>query len=336
MKSLSQLSDNELVASFRDVIIESQERLVLELDHFIELDRRKLFASHSSLWAYVVHEYGMEERTAERKIWAARMLKRFPELRRLLESGKMNLSLLEIIQGAVHREKPKDLEVSKLLSELSGLSCRAARRELAVRYPQSTELPRDSIRPLNEKNSKIRFIADEELLEMLERARGILAHSHPKGTIGEIFNHVLQDYLKRNDPEERAKRAEVREVQQAQKPTPLLKTPPAPGVISSPWTPKATAHVSLPSAPKVPPRFASQALTHAIIRRDAYRCAYVDPQTGKKCLSIYGLQKDHVQSWSKDGKTELRNLRYLCQGHHRRVSFLEFGESEKYFSHKRE
>jgi 5-methylcytosine-specific restriction endonuclease McrA len=325
MKSLSQLSDNELVASFRDVIIESQERLVLELEHFIELDRRKHFAHHSSLWAYVVDEYSMDERMAERKIWAARMLKRYPELRRLLETGKMNLSLLEIIQGYVHREKLEDLEVSGLLAGLSGMSCRAARRELACRYPQSTELPRDSIRPLDETHSEVRFVANDELLEKLERTRGVLAHSHPRGTIGEIFDHVLTDHLKRNDPEEKAKRAETRDAKRVEKkPSALLNAPPAPGVMPS------------SSAPKAMPRTATQPMIHAMIRQQGYRCGYVDPFTGKKCTSRHGLQVDHVQAWSRGGKTELKNLRFLCPGHHKRVSFLEFGESAKYFRPKRE
>jgi hypothetical protein len=81
-------------------------------------------------------------------------------------------------------------------------------------------------------------------------------------------------------------------------------------------------------------RTANKAMIHAMIRQQGYRCAYVDPQTGKKCLSTYGLEKDHIQAWSKGGKTELMNLRFLCPGHHRRVSFLEFGESSKYFKPK--
>jgi hypothetical protein len=72
-----------------------------------------------------------------------------------------------------------------------------------------------------------------------------------------------------------------------------------------------------------------------MIQRDGYRCVYVDPQTGNKCVSTYGLQKDHTQSWFRDGKTELQNMRFLCQGHHKRISFLEFGESSKYFRTRR-
>jgi hypothetical protein len=340
MKSLSQLSDHELVASFRDLIIEGHERLVHELDHFIELDRRKLFASHSSLWAYVVHEYGMEEWEADRKIRASRLMKRYPEVRRLLELGKINLSLLELLQGYVHREKLGENEFRGLLERVQGLSLRAAKRELASRYPESTELPKDSVRPFDEKHSLVRFVANEELLEKIEEIRGLLAHSHPKATLSEILDYLATDFLKRNHPEEKAKRAEERAAKKTAKPpahseslSSLIKTPAAPRVMPSHGAPQAMP----PScAPHAMPRTATQAMTHAMIRRDGYRCAYVDPQTGKKCASRYGLQKDHIQSWSRDGKTEPKNLRFLCPGHHKRVSFLEFGESAKYFRPKRE
>jgi hypothetical protein len=372
MKSLSQLSDHELVASFRDVIVEAQERLVFELDHFIELDRRKLFASHSSLWAYVVHEYGMEEWEADRKIRASRLMKRYPEVRRLLELGKIHLSLLELVQGYVHREKLGEREFGELLELVQGLSLRAAKRELASRYPESAELHKDSVRPFDEKHSIVRFIADEALLEKIEEIRGLLAHSHPRATLSEIVNYLATDFLKRNHPVEKAKRAEQRakrveekskraEEKAAKKtaeplapsesPSSLIKTPAAPRVMPSVWEPKSMPPSCAPQAmpsdwepnamppsctPKAMPRTATQAMTYAMIRRDGYSCSYVDPQSGKKCTSRYGLQKDHIQSWQRDGKTELQNLRFLCQGHHQRVSFLEFGESSKYFRPKRE
>jgi hypothetical protein len=66
-------------------------------------------------------------------------------------------------------------------------------------------------------------------------------------------------------------------------------------------------------------------------RARAPRCAYVDPITQKPCHSTRGLEIDHRQSWYRGGKTELSNLRLLCRGHHARISFLEFGESAKFW-----
>ncbi len=48
--TLEKLKDHELVAHLSDLLIEEQERLVLQLEYLAELDRRKLFFEYSSLW----------------------------------------------------------------------------------------------------------------------------------------------------------------------------------------------------------------------------------------------------------------------------------------------
>jgi hypothetical protein len=174
---LNSLSDLDLVARFRDLLIEERERLVLTLEAIAELDRRKLFFHCSSLRAYLVEECGMEEWQAERRIRAARLLQRFPELKQRLESGKLNLTLMELAQGCAHREKLPDQDLWDLLEAVSGMSSRRAMREIASRYPRTTILPKDQIRPLNEDFSEVRFTASQELLEKLEEIRGLLAHS---------------------------------------------------------------------------------------------------------------------------------------------------------------
>lgn len=146
---LSSLSDSELVSRFQDLIVEEREKLVLQLEHLVELDRRRLFFHYASLRAYLVEEHGMEEANAERKIRAARMLKRFPDLKAKLESGKLNLTLMEIAQGCAHREKLSDPELSEILEAIAGMSCRAATREIASRFPDSVVIPNDRIRPLS-------------------------------------------------------------------------------------------------------------------------------------------------------------------------------------------
>ena len=94
--------------------MEEQEKLALQLTLLAEMDRRKLFFHYSSLRAYLVEEHGMEEWCAERRIRAARMLKRFPTLKAMIESGRLNLTLLEIVQGCAHREKLSDPEIQEL------------------------------------------------------------------------------------------------------------------------------------------------------------------------------------------------------------------------------
>jgi len=314
--SVSQLSDEELISGFKDLVFDEREKLVLQLQHLAELDRRKLFFHYPSLRSYLVEEHGMEEWQAERKIRAARLLIRFPELEMQIQSGKMNLTLMELAQGCAHREKLSDAELSELFEAIAGLSSRAATREIATLYPESMTVPRDRIRPLSEELSEVRFVANQELLEKLDEIRGLLAHSHrlPRGaTLGELIDVLATEYRERHHPEEKAKRAEAR--QQARQ--------------------NQSETVDQPTAPRVPAdeekRSASAAMLHELTLKDGYQCSYVDPVTQKNCHSTYSLQVDHRHPWSQGGKTKLSNLRYLCSNHHARVSFLQFGENSKYF-----
>ncbi len=300
--SLNQLSDSELIASFKDLVVDERLALVAQLEHLLEMDRRKLFLGYPSLWACLVHEHGLEDSTAERKIRVARLLGRFPVIMSGLESGKLNLSLLELAMGCASREKFEDSEYLELIDAISGLSVQAARREIASRYP-SDEIPHDRIRPLTRELSEVRFVANQELLDQLEEIRGLLAHAHPKLSMAELIGILATEYRERHHPEAKARRTQER----------------------------ATRRGKSPSATKVPePRFAPQPLKHELTLKDGYICSYIDPPTGRRCTSTFALEIDHRQAWASGGKTELKNLRYLCRGHHARVSYLEFGETSGY------
>jgi hypothetical protein len=312
--SISKMSDMELVASFSDLVIEEQGNLMAQLEHIAELDRRKLFFEYPSLRAYLVYEKGLDEWNAERRIRAARALRRLPALNALLESGKLNLSLLELGLGCVHREQLSDEATMDLLRAISGLSCARAKRHIAANYPSTYDLPKDRVTPLNAEYSEVRFAAHQKLLDQLEEVRGLLAHSHPGMTFSGLFEELVSEYRLRHHPVEKAKRAWARRKREKK------------GIPSEPVeSPTATRA----EAPEIERRRPTQPIIHALVR-EGYRCSYVDPVTQKLCLSRHGLEIDHRQSWSRNGKTELRNLRFLCKGHHSRVSFLEFGESVKY------
>jgi len=321
--SLQEVSDLELVSRFQAFVCDEREKLVLMLEHIAEMDRRKLFFHYSSLSSYLVEEHGMEEWLAERRIRAARMLKRFPEVKSKLESGKLNLTLLELTQGVAYREKLSDSEFSKILKAVSRMSCRAAQRELATRYPQSVELMHDQVRPLNGELSEVRFVASDALLDKLEEIRALLMHSHPKLSMAELIDYLATDYRERHHPEAKAQRAEVRLAKKTE--VKLMKKQPS-EVVKTPTAPRVDQVKRAPSS----------SLENQLIQKESYSCSYVDRVTQKRCTSKRGLEIDHIHAWSQGGKTELSNLRYLCANHHRRVSFLQFGESSKFSSPRRE
>jgi hypothetical protein len=328
--SLSKLSDNELLTGFQNLIVDEREKLVHQLEFLIELSRRKLFLHYSSLSAYLVEEQGVEDWRAERLIRASNLLKRFPELKGKLESGKLNLTLQELGAGCGHREGLSGPELMDLYEAISGMSCKAAKRKIASRFPLTAELPHDRVRPLTSELSEVSFVIHQDTLDKLDEVRFIIAHSHPGIKMGELVDLLATSYLERFHREEKAKRAqerkEKRESHQQAHPVPEPKkaeSPAAPRVSESHFE-------ALGEKEKAEKRKPSQALVHELIRTQGYQCSHLDKTTGKQCSSRYALEIHHTQPWSTGGKTQLDSCVFLCFFHHKRASFLEFGESSIY------
>ena len=211
MNTLTALSDVELETGLQDLAIEEQENIASQLLYLAEMDRRHLFFHYSSLKAYLVAERGWEDWLAERKIRAARMLRRLPALESKIKSGQLNVTLLDVAQSCANREGLSEPELLQLLETVSGMSVRAARREVAILYPcPETEMLRDRIRPITAELSEVRFVASEELLEKLEEIRGLLPPTRSALTFSELIDVLATDYRERHHPAEKARRAKER------------------------------------------------------------------------------------------------------------------------------
>jgi hypothetical protein len=330
--SLQKLSDSELIASFSDLVIEEQENLANQLEHLAELDRRKLFFGHSSLWAYLIEEKGFSDDQAVRRIRAARLIRRFPEILSRLKTGKLNLTHLEMALGCAHREALEEVQLRDLLENIAGLSTQKARREIATRYPREAEVRYEKIRPISAELSEVTFVADQTLLDQLDEVRGLLARAHPHLTLASLIGVLATKYREQHHPEERARRAEAQAERRKAK---AAATVSARAEVKS--APPASARVetqpgSPAPGPALEPRFPPRPLAHALTLKRGYICSYIDPITGHRCTSTFALEIDHEKPWTKGGRTEIGNLRFLCRGHHARVTFLQFGNGTRFSS----
>ena len=64
-------------------------------------------------------------------------------------------------------------------------------------------------------------------------------------------------------------------------------------------------------------RAISAGVRRQVWQRDAGRCSYVGPQTGRRCNSTHLIEIDHIVPHALGGGADPGNLRLLCGAHHR-------------------
>jgi len=157
---LSQLSDQQLMQNTKALVHEESSVLVKILRHIKEIDRRRLYSDFKlpGLLELVQSELGYSRDQAFRRIQAMRMMRESPVVEKKLE----------------------------VIEKVSGKSTREAQRIVLSMCSTPPKL-----------NEKIKMIApdlyeltaniDEETVQLLEKLKGALEHSHPNISNGELI-----------------------------------------------------------------------------------------------------------------------------------------------------
>src|SRR5512140_3516964 len=124
MARFTTASDDSLLHDLH-TIVGSHRRVTAELVLCLaEVDLRRLHVEKGfpSLFSYCVDRLEFSEDEACRRIEAARLVRRFPAIHPLLESGALSLSVLGLL-----KHRLTDDNHAALLTGLSGLSVRRAK-----------------------------------------------------------------------------------------------------------------------------------------------------------------------------------------------------------------
>jgi hypothetical protein len=155
MTKLSSLSTEAL---FRDLgtLVKSQRACTADIvEHPCEVEVRRahLDLGYSSLFKYCVEALLFSEDEAYRRVEAARLVARFPQIREYLRSGAVSLSVLCALKEHLTRENHAELLVG-----VSNSSRRRAEEWLACRFPKPDV--RESVRLLPSKASALPAVAE--------------------------------------------------------------------------------------------------------------------------------------------------------------------------------
>jgi 5-methylcytosine-specific restriction endonuclease McrA len=333
---LTDLSDDELVASLHDVRIAGRKldgRLIV---HLVEVEDRRLHlkAACSSLFDFCLRRLHMSEGAAFRRINASRLVRRFPSLLRHIESGAVHLSTLVLL-----RDHLAESNLEELVAATSGQTRREVEELLARRAPRpdvpskirklpgalgerageaapgpataspgplfgaaatasSSVAPRvpARIEPLSECRYKVQLTVSAEVREKLERAKDLMRHRNPSGDVAVLVVQALDALVEKLEKERLAKTRRPRRTARAAK-----------GATTTTTTGRVPA-----------------AVRREVFARDGEQCAYVDAE-GHRCASRAFLEVDHIESRALGGSGDAANLRVLCRAHNQLHAEEVFG-----------
>jgi 5-methylcytosine-specific restriction endonuclease McrA len=142
--------------------------------------------------------------------------------------------------------------------------------------------PCERLAPLSPGRYSFESTFDEEIVDLLDRAKALLGHQLPSRNRTEVLRRVLRDWVQA---------AERRKFGLTEKPRAARKRP--------------ANERTIPNAIK-----------RAVHDRDGGRCAFVGDD-GQRCEAQKFLEYDHIVPLARGGLTTASNLRLLCSTHNR-------------------
>lgn len=343
MDDLKKIKDNQLLENFSHLVLREREATVSVVAHLAEIDRRKLYAreGYSSLFAYIKDKFNYSGSSAYRRIQAARLSCRFPEILDLLIPGKLNLLSICLIEPHMTTKNGKNL-----IQQVIGKTKEQIEYLLANQFPRmektedrirrlpviKREVPVDEVLEQTDKPNnpdiaasgatvgqectqfkqtklveirrvKLECVIDEAVAKKLERARDLLRAKYPKGRLEDILNEALDSLLDKKDPERKIERVQKKEEQKK---------------LSHQNARKDLAPLNSHT------RYIPAHLKQEVWKRDRGVCTFVS-SNGRRCNEKGNLHLDHIRPFALGGETDKENLRLLCRAHNHYRAQQTFG-----------
>lgn len=326
MKNVTSLSDAELLTTTQSLASEERRLSQEVLVHLREIEKRGLHLERgfSSLHEYVVQELHFSDGAASRRINAMRLMTEVKEVSSSIEKGTLNLCTVSTVQTFLRREKKErgktysTEEKRELLQTMENRSKRECEKILATLSPSSM-IPTERTRVISETQSEIRVVLTQAQVEKLERARCLLAHQNPDGSLAQLIELLADKVLDRVDPERKEARMQQRRLKAEEPPVAAPPVEPAGETSAKKRSPQPLAFKPLRKA--IPAE-----IQRKVYLRDQGMCSYQNLQSGRRCCSRFLIQIDHRVAVAMNGSSELKNLRLLCFRHHKRETERIFGK----------
>jgi hypothetical protein len=249
---------------------------------------------HKSLFEYATQALGLSESVSYNLITISRKSREVPKLQEMIRNQTVSISNARMIAPILNSKNQE-----KWLSAAASLSKRVLEKEIAKEHPKS--LVQEQTRFVSENRLELKAGISEKLEEKLRQVQNMISSRVGVPVdLEETLQELVDFYIQKNDPIEKAKRLENRTT-----PKPVEQShQPVPG----------QANLSIYSRSSNP-RYIPVQLKRAVLLRDKNQCSYITPN-GTRCLERRWLDIHHVRPLAEGGQTSFENLKLICRGHH--------------------
>ena len=319
-EALRKLSNDELIRRLIDDVARERAMTIAVLHDLNEMERRRLYLDLgcSSLFDYCVRKLKYSSSAAARRIQAARCIRRFPVVLRLLQANEISLTTVGSIAPILNTQN-----CESILKRVRGVSCRQVER-IVCEYRPPVAM-RDRVKPVrvvtpgagSEIKQFSQFLADDEFVALFEEVRQLMSRDGHHPSMAEVLKTTLREYRDRHSPAARHERRGARTKAAAVASVGIGE------VVNEASTPDSRRR-ECEDAPKA--RHVPDDIRDAVFVRDGGRCTFISGD-GTRCGSTHGLQIDHIRPFSAGGTHDLSNLRLLCAAHNRRAAEMVLGSN---------
>lgn len=310
MSVFLKVSDQDLNLKIKSLAAEERKLTKKILLYIAEVDKRKLYLkmAYPSLFDYLTKEVGYSAGSAYRRIDAARLIHKIPEVSDKIESGQINLSQISKVQQICRQIKKQsgqsvDLDLQKeVLLKLEAKNNQQTDLILAQEF--NLEVKSDvKIQTQQDESKRLEMTLSKEEMDLLKKAQSLLSNKTGGGlkdTVIEMAKRVVQS----------AESKKLRSVKKIEFTSTVEAKKSA--VENHGKEKKQISEVIVLGNLKS--KQVSRTIKKQILIRDQV-CQFKDLKTGKICGANHFLEVDHIVPKYLGGKNNQENLRLLCRNH---------------------
>ncbi len=266
----------------------------------------------SSLFVYCVEMLDISKSIAYDFITVVRKSIDVPELACAIRGRKLSVSKARKICPVVTSENSEEW-----IALAKACTCRVIEKAVATAKPEVTK--KESLKYVSGDSLDWTLTISEEFGELLKQTKDLMSQKEQRHvSSNEALLVLLKDYVRKNDPVEKAKRS----VKRSERPTRTAE------VAVSASAPKRLAERPVQ---RERTRYRKSVVEHAVNLRDGNQCTHVRAG-GKRCEEKRWLHKHHIHEFAQGGEHAAENLETLCWAHHKmrhlRVERQEFHRIE--------